>query len=137
MEVNIVSSEAEIFSGVAEMVFVPAVMGEVGITPRHTPLLSPIKPGEVRVRVSGGAEESFYVSGGILEIQPHLVTVLSDTGLRARDIDEAMALEAKERAEKALVDKSASFDYAKAQAELAEAIAQLQVLQRLRKRLHG
>ncbi len=136
IEVNIVSSEAEIFSGIAEMIFAPALMGEVGITPRHSPLLSPLKPGEVRVRLPGGGEESFYVSGGILEIQPHLVTVLSDTGLRAHDIDEAMALEAKERAEKVLVDKSASFDYAKAQAELAEAIAQLQMLQRIRKRLH-
>ncbi len=103
--------------------------------PSHSPLLSPLRPGEVRIKLPEGKEESFYVSGGILEVQPHMVTVLSDTGLRAHDIDEAMALEAKERAETALKDRGASFDYAKAQVELAEAIAQLQVLQRLRKRL--
>ncbi|MCP4041233.1 MAG: F0F1 ATP synthase subunit epsilon [Gammaproteobacteria bacterium] len=135
IEVHIVSSEAEVFSGTAEIVFAPAVNGEVGIMPSHSPLLSPLRPGEVRIKLPEGKEESFYVSGGILEVQPHMVTVLSDTGLRARDIDEAMALEAKERAETALKDRGASFDYAKAQVELAEAIAQLQVLQRLRKRL--
>lgn len=134
LHVDIVSAEAAIFSGTAEMVFAPAVMGEVGITPRHSPLLSPLKPGEVRVRLPGGEEEVFYVSGGILEVQPHVVTVLSDTSLRAHDLDEAKALEAKASAEAALADRSADIDYAKAQAELAEAVAQLQMIQRLRKK---
>src|SRR6056297_2822960 len=118
LHVDIVSAESAIFSGTAEMVFAPAVMGEVGIAPRHSPLLSPLKPGEVRVRLPGGEEEVFYVSGGILEVQPHVVTVLSDTSLRAHDLDEAKALEAKESAETALADRSADIDYAKAQAEL-------------------
>ncbi len=134
MHLDIVSAESEIFSGTVEMVFAPAVMGEVGITPRHTPLLTHLKPGEVRARLAGGEEEAFYVSGGILEIQPHVVTVLSDTALRAHDIDEAAALEAKTRAEQALQDRKSDIEYAKAQAELAEAAAQLQALQRLRKR---
>jgi len=134
MHLDIVSAEAEIFSGTVEMVFAPAVMGEVGITPRHTPLLTHLKPGEVRAKLAGGEEEAFYVSGGILEIQPHVVTVLSDTALRAHDIDEAAALEAKTRAEQALQDRKSDIDYAKAQAEFAEAAAQLQALQRLRKR---
>jgi F-type H+-transporting ATPase subunit epsilon len=134
MHLDIVSAEAEIFSGTVEMVFAPAVMGEVGITPRHTPLLTHLKPGEVRAKLAGGEEEAFYVSGGILEIQPHVVTVLSDTALRAHDIDEAAALEAKTRAEQALEDRKSDIDYAKAQAEFAEAAAQLQALQRLRKR---
>ena len=134
LHVDIVSAESAIFSGTAEMVFAPAVMGEVGIAPRHSPLLSPLKPGEVRVRLPGGEEEVFYVSGGILEVQPHVVTVLSDTSLRAHDLDEAKALEAKESAETALADRSADIDYAKAQAELAEAMAQLQMIQRLRKK---
>ncbi len=134
LHVDIVSAESAIFSGTAEMVFAPAVMGEVGIAPRHSPLLSPLKPGEVRVRLPGGEEEVFYVSGGILEVQPHVVTVLSDTSLRAHDLDEAKALEAKESAEAALADRGADIDYAKAQAELAEAMAQLQMIQRLRKK---
>ena len=134
LHVDIVSAESAIFSGTAEMVFAPPVMGEVGIAPRHSPLLSPLKPGEVRVRLPGGEEEVFYVSGGILEVQPHVVTVLSDTSLRAHDLDEAKALEAKESAETALADRSADIDYAKAQAELAEAMAQLQMIQRLRKK---
>ncbi len=135
MHVDIVSAEAEIFSGTAEMVFAPGVMGELGILPRHTPLLTTLRPGEVRVKLAGGEEESFYVSGGMLEIQPHVVTILSDTALRAHDLDEAKALEAKQRAEDAMGDKTAEFDYAKAQAELAEAVAQLQAIQRLRKKL--
>lgn len=134
IHVDIVSAEAEIYSGLAEMVFAPAVMGEVGILPRHTPLLTLLRPGEVRVKTEGGGEESFYVSGGILEIQPHVVTVLSDTALRAKDVDEAAALEAKERAERAMEDRGADFDYAKAQAELAAAVAQLQAIQRLRRK---
>lgn len=137
IHVDIVSAESSIFSGTAEMVFAPAVMGEVGIAPRHSPLLSPLKPGEVRVKLPGGNEETFYVSGGLLEVQPHLVTILSDTGLRAHDLDEAKALEAKQQAEAALTDRSAEIDYARAQAELAEAVAQLQTIQRLRKRSGG
>lgn len=133
IHVDIVSAEEEIFSGLAEMVFAPAVEGEVGITPRHAPLLSPLKAGEVRVQVKPGEEEFFFVSGGILEIQPHVVTVLADTALRAKDLDEAAALKAKQDAEKALADKQSDIDYAKAQAELIEAMAQLQTIQKLRK----
>ncbi len=133
LHVDIVSAEAEIFSGTANMVFAPAEMGEVGIAPRHTPLLTRLKPGEVRVQMEGKDEQFFYVSGGILEIQPHVVTVLADTALRAKDLDEAQALRTKERAEKAIADKVGDFDYAKAQAELAEAVAQLHAIQRMRK----
>ena len=134
LHVDIVSAEAEIFSGTATMVFAPAVMGEVGIAPRHTPLLTRLKPGEVRVQTQGGEEQSFFVSGGMLEIQPHVVTILADTAIRAHDLDEAQALEAKERAEKMLADKSADVDYAKAQAELAESMAQLSAIRKLREK---
>lgn len=134
MHVDIVSAEAEIFSGTAEMVIAPATAGEVGIMPRHTPLLTPLKPGEVRVFREGGEEQFYYVSGGMLEVQPHTVTVLADTAVRARDLDEAAAVQAKERAEQALRDRKSDLDYARAQAELAEAMAQLQTIQRLRRR---
>ncbi len=137
LHVDIVSAEEEIFSGTANMVFAPAEMGEVGIAPRHTPLLTRLKPGEVRVQVEGQEEQFFYVSGGMLEIQPHIVTVLADTAARAKDLDEAAALKAKERAEKAMEDKQSDFDYAKAQAELAEAVAQLRTIQKLRKKSGG
>jgi len=133
IHVDIVSAESEIFSGTAEMVFAPAVMGEVGILPRHAPLLTQLKPGEVRVK-NGDSEESFYVSGGMLEVQPHVVTVLSDTAVRAKDIDETAALEAKQKAEDALKDKTSEFEYAKAQSELAEAVAQLQAIKKLKSR---
>jgi len=135
MHVNIVSAEQEIFSGTAEQVIAPAKMGEVGIYPRHTQLLTQLKPGEVRVVKQGGEEEFYFVSGGILEVQPHVVTVLADTALRARDLDEAKAMEAKSRAEQALKDRQSDVDYATAEAELAEAIAQLQTIQRMRKKL--
>ncbi|MGH8512919.1 MAG: F0F1 ATP synthase subunit epsilon [Gammaproteobacteria bacterium] len=135
IHVDIVSAEAEIYSGQAEMVFAPALMGEVGIAPGHTPMLTRLKPGEVRLKLSDGSEEAFYVSGGMLEVQPRMVTVLSDTAVRAHDIDEAAALEAKQRAEQMLSDRSAEIDYAKALAEYAEAAAQLQAIQRLRQRL--
>ena len=135
MHVNIVSAEQEIFSGTVEQVIAPAKMGEVGIYPRHTQLLTQLKPGEVRVVKQGGEEEFFFVSGGMLEVQPHVVTVLADTALRARDLDEAKAMEAKARAEQALKDQQSDIDYATAEAELAEAIAQLQTIQRLRKKL--
>lgn len=134
LHLDIVSAEAEIFSGQAEMVFVPASQGEVGILPRHTPLLTTLRPGEVRVKIPDAEEQVFYVSGGILEIQPHVVTILSDTALRAHDVDEAAALEAKQHAEQAMRDRKSDFDYAQAQAELAEAVAQLQTIQRLRKK---
>ena len=133
IHIDIVSAEKEIYSGIAEMVFAPLVTGEVGILPRHAPLLARMKPGEVRVR-SGTEELSFYVSGGLLEVQPHVVTVLADTALRAKDIDEAAALKAKESAEEALRNRKTDIDYAKAQAELAEAIAQLRAIQKLRER---
>ena len=132
IHVDIVSAEAEIFSGTANMVFAPAEMGELGIAPRHTPLLTRLKAGEVRVQMEGQEEQFFYVSGGMLEIQPHVVTVLADTAMRAADLDEAAALRVKERAEKAMADKQSDFDYARAQGELAEAVAQLRTLQHIR-----
>ena len=134
IHVDIVSSEREIFSGSAEMVFAPAIMGEVGIAPRHAPLVTRLSPGEVRVKLPDGKEESFYVSGGMLEIQPHVVTILSDTAVRAEDLDEAAVLKAKEDAERALHDREAGIDYALAEAQVAETVAQLQAIQRLRKR---
>ena len=132
MHIDIVSAEAEIFSGTVTMVYAPAEMGEVGIAPRHAPLLTRLKPGEVRVQTQEGEELSFFVSGGMLEVQPHVVTVLADTAIRAADLDEAQALEARERAEKMLADKSADIDYAKAQAELAQSMAQLAAIRKLR-----
>jgi F-type H+-transporting ATPase subunit epsilon len=134
VHVDIVSAEKEIFSGLAEMVFAPAELGEVGISPRHAPLISRLKPGEVRVKVSDKEVYPFYVSGGMLEIQPHQVTILADTAIRAKDIDEAAAIEAKTRAEEALADKSGKIDLATAQAQLQEAIMQLRTLDRFRKR---
>lgn len=134
VHVDIVSAEKEIYSGQAEMVFAPAELGEVGITPRHAPFITRLRPGEVRVKVNETESYPFYVSGGMLEVQPHLITVLADTAIRAKDIDEAAAIEAKARAEEALSDKSGKIDYATAQAQLAEAIMQLRTLDRLRKR---
>jgi F-type H+-transporting ATPase subunit epsilon len=134
VHVDIVSAEKEIFSGAAEMVFAPAEMGEVGIAPRHAPMITRLNPGEVRVKVSATESQPYFISGGILEVQPHLVTILADTAIRARDIDEAAALQAKARAEEALADKSGKIDYATAQAQLAQAIMQLRTLDRLRKR---
>jgi F-type H+-transporting ATPase subunit epsilon len=134
LHVDIVSAEAAIYSGTANMVFAPAEMGEVGIAPRHTPLLTRLKPGEVRVQIEGQAEQFFYVSGGMLEVQPHVVTVLADVALRARDIDEAAAMKAKERAEKIMADKQTDFDFARAEAELAEAVAQLRTLKKIREK---
>jgi F-type H+-transporting ATPase subunit epsilon len=133
MHIDIVSAEAEIFSGTVEVVVAPAIMGEVGIYPRHTQMLTPLKPGEVRVTKQGGEEESFYVSGGMLEVQPHCVTLLSDTCVRAHDLDEAAALEAKQAAEQAIKDRDSEMELAEAQAKLAEAVAQLQAIQRMKK----
>jgi len=131
LHVDIVSAEKEIYSGTAEMVFAPLATGEVGVLPRHAPLIARMKPGEVRVRTST-EELQFYVSGGVLEVQPHVVTVLADTAIRAKDLDEAAALAAKQRAEEALKDRKADIDYAQAQADLAQAIAQLQFIRKLR-----
>lgn len=134
MHLDIVSAESELYSGTAEIVVAPAVNGEVGIYPRHTQMITPLKPGEVRITKQGGEEESIYVSGGILEVQPHVVTILSDTAVRASDLDEAAAMEAKKRAEQTLKDKSGDMDEAEALAKLAEAAAQLQLIQKMRKR---
>ena len=137
LHLDIVSAEHAIFSGVAEVVVAPAIMGEVGIYPRHTQMLTPLKPGEVRITKPGGEEESIYVSGGILEVQAHVVTILSDTAVRAADLDEAAALEAKEKAEQALKDQSGEISIADAQAQLAEAMAQLQAISRMRRNMKG
>jgi len=134
VHVDIVSAEKEIFSGLAEMVFAPAELGEVGISPRHAPLITKLNAGEVRVKVSDTESYPFFISGGLLEVQPHLVTILADTAIRAKDIDEAAVLDAKAKAEEALTDKSGKIDYATAQAELAQAVMQLRTLDRLRKR---
>ncbi|MEZ5515379.1 MAG: F0F1 ATP synthase subunit epsilon [Steroidobacteraceae bacterium] len=133
IHVDIVSAEGEIFSGAAKMVFVPATEGELGITPRHAPLLSMIKAGEVRVQTPDGQEQFFFVGGGALEVQPKKVTVLADTALRAKDVDEAAALAAKQRAEEMLASKVDKIEQAEALAELARAAAQLKLIQKLRK----
>jgi F-type H+-transporting ATPase subunit epsilon len=132
IQVDIVSAEGEIYSGDANMVYAPARMGEVGIAPRHAPLLTALKPGEVRVEDPEGKEHFFYITGGMLEIQPHLVTVLADTALRGDQLDEAAALSAKEQAEKALEGVSEETDLARAQAELAEAEARYRAAQKLK-----
>jgi len=134
IQVEIVSAKEKIFSGVAEMVYAPAVMGEVGVAPGHTPLITPLKAGEVRLDVGNQKEEFFFITGGILEVQPHVVTVLSDTAIRADDLNEAAAIEAKQRAEAALADQQSEFDIAKARAEIAIAAAQIAAIQKLRKK---
>ncbi len=133
IHVDIVSAEGEIFSGPAKMVFAPASQGELGIAPRHAPLLTLLKAGEVRVLTPEGEEQFFFVGGGALEVQPQRVTVLADTALRAKDVDEAAALAAKQRAEEALRDKRGHIEQAEALAELARAAAQLKMIERLRK----
>lgn len=135
VHVDVVSAEESIFSGLAEVVVVPGQMGELGIYPGHTALLTRIKPGSVRIkRPNQEEEELIYVSGGMLEVQPNVVTILSDTAIRGKDLDEARALEAKQAAEEAMKNRTSEIDYAKAEAELAEAIAQLRAIQQLRKR---
>ncbi len=134
VHVDIVSAEASIYAGSAEYVIVPAEMGEVGIHPRHAPMLSRIKPGSVRIKKPmEDAEDVIFVSGGILEVQPHVVTILSDTAVRGADLDEARAQEAKQRAEEAMKNRTSAMEYAQAEAELAVAIAQLQAIEKLRK----
>ena len=140
IQVEIVSAEGEIFSGEASAVFVPGSQGELGIWPRHAPLLSLLKVGEVRVQTPDGQQHFYFVSGGALEVQPHKVTVLADTALHAKDIDEAAALAAKQRAEEALADRGAHVTLAEAQAELAhlaQAIAQLRLIDRMREHHRG
>ena len=132
---DIVSAENAIYSGDVTMVVASGIAGELGIAPRHAPLITQLKPGQVRVHLEDGSAEEFYVSGGILEVQPHLVSVLADTALRADDIDEAAAIKAKEEAEALLRDNTKKQDLAKVQAELAKAMAQIQAVSRLKKNL--
>src|SRR4249920_2097339 len=133
LHVDIVSAEQVIYSGEATMVIAPGEVGELGILPEHMPLITRIKPGTVRVKSADGSEEFIYVSGGMMEVQPDMVTVLADTSVRAHDLDEAKALEAKRRAEEALNDRSGALDIAAAQAELAQSVAQLAAISKLRK----
>jgi len=133
INVDIVSAEGEIFSGEAAMVFVPAVQGEIGIAPRHAPLLTALKAGEVRVQTPDGEEHDFYVGGGMLEIQPQRVTVLADTALRAKDLDEEAALAARQRADEMLRERGEEISVADAEAEVARAVEQLRTIARLRK----
>lgn len=133
IHVDVVSAEELIFSGEAELVAIPAEMGEIGILPMHAPLITRIRPGAVRIKKPDQVEEEFvFVAGGILEVQPHVVTVLADTAIRGRDLDEAKAREAKKQAEDALINQASTIDYAKAQAEIAMAVAQLSLIQKLR-----
>ncbi len=132
---DIVSAEREIFSGVVEMVIASGELGEIGISPGHAPLLTVLKPGEIRVMLPGGEEEIYYVSGGMLEVQPYYVTVLADAVERADDLDEAAALAAKARAEEAIASKGTEIDYSMAATELARAVAQIRALQKVRKKL--
>lgn len=135
IHVDVVSAEELIFSGEAEFVALPGESGELGIYPKHTPLITRIKPGAVRIKVPGQADDELvFVAGGILEVQPNTVTVLADTAIRGHDLDEAKAIEAKKMAEEALVNRESKIDYAQAQAELAVAIAQLAAITKLRQK---
>jgi F-type H+-transporting ATPase subunit epsilon len=137
VHIDVVSAEASIFSGEAEFVVVPASAGEVGIYPHHAPMITTIKPGALRIKLADGAEETLiFISGGLLEVQPDLITVLADTAVRGHDLDEAKAIAAKEAALEAMQNRTSDMDYAKAQAELAEALAQIQAIERLRKSTH-
>ncbi|MDP2795261.1 MAG: F0F1 ATP synthase subunit epsilon [Sulfurisoma sp.] len=137
VHVDVVSAEEQIFSGLAEFVVLPGEIGELGILPGHMPLMTRIRPGAVRLKLPNQTEEELiFVAGGILEVQPGLVTVLADTAIRGHDLDEVKASDAKRRAEEALADRSAELDYARAQSELAEAVAQLAAINRLRKSTH-
>jgi len=132
---DIVSAEEEIFHGMAQLVVATGELGELGISPRHAPLITRLKPGQVRVILENGDEQFFYVSGGILEVQPQVVTVLADTAIRAKDLDEASANKAKADAERVLSNRTDALEIAEAQAQLAQAMAQLQALARLRRSL--
>ena len=135
IQCEVVSAEKAIYSGAVEMVIAPGVMGDLGIAPGHTPLLTQLNPGPVRLIFKGGEEEIFFVSGGMMEVQPRVVTILADTALRADDMDEAAAQKAKEATKAALSDKQADIDYSTATAHLAEAVAQLRTLQQIRKKM--
>ncbi len=134
MQLEIVSAEASVFSGIVEMIAVTGSVGELGIYPGHRQLLTSLKPGQIKAILEGGKEEVFYVSGGMLEVQPDSVTVLADTALRAADLDEAAALAVKEEAERALEERKAGIEYSRAMTELAEAAAQLRAIEMIRKR---
>lgn len=137
VHIDVVSAEASIFSGEAEFVVAPASAGEVGIFPHHAPMVTSIKPGALRIKLADTAEEILiFISGGILEVQPGLITVLADTAVRGHDLDEAKAIAAKEAAIEAMQNRTSDMDYAKAQAELSEALAQIQAIERLRKTTH-
>ena len=134
MHLDIVSAEEKIFSGNVKNIIAAAMMGEVGIYPKHTPMITPLKPGEVKIITEEDEEQLFFISGGILEVQPNTVTVLADTAIRGEDLDEAKAIESKKRAEEALSDKSDKIDAAKALADLAQASAQIKMIESLRKK---
>ncbi len=134
MHLDIVSAEEEIFSGNVKNIIAAAMMGEVGIYPKHTPMITPLKPGEVKIITEEDEEQLFFISGGVIEVQPDIVTVLADTAIRGQDLDEARAAEAKKRAEEALANKSDNIDAAKALAELAQAAAQLKMIETIRKK---
>lgn len=137
VHIDVVSAEESIFSGEAEFVVAPAGAGEVGIYPNHAPMITTIKPGALRIKQSSEKEETLiFISGGMLEVQPGMITVLADTAIRGQDLDEAKAIAAKEAAEEALKNRASEIDYAAAQAELAEAVAQIQAIQKLRKSVH-
>jgi len=137
VHIDVVSAEASIFSGEAEFIVAPASAGEVGIYPHHAPMVTKIKPGALRIKLPDAAEETLiFISGGMLEVQPGLITVLADTAVRGHDLDEAKAIAAKEAAEEAMRNRTSDMDYAKAQAELSEALAQIQAIERLRKTTH-
>jgi F-type H+-transporting ATPase subunit epsilon len=137
VHIDVVSAEASIFSGEAEFVVAPAGAGEVGIYPNHAPMITTIKPGALRIKQPSEAEETLiFISGGMLEVQPGMITVLADTAIRGHDLDEAKALAAKAAAEEAMLNRTSEIDYARAQAELAEAVAQIQAIQKLRKTTH-
>jgi F-type H+-transporting ATPase subunit epsilon len=137
VHIDVVSAEASIFAGEAEFIVVPASAGEVGIYPHHAPMVTTIKPGALRIKLSDTGEETLiFISGGLLEVQPGLITVLADTAVRGHDLDEAKAVAAKAAAEEAMKNRTSDMDYAKAQAELSEAIAQIQAIERLRKKNH-
>lgn len=137
VHIDVVSAEASIFSGEAEFLVAPASAGEVGIYPNHAPMISTIKPGTLRIKQSNDAEEVLiYLSGGLLEVQPGLITVLADTAVRGHDLDEAKAIASREAAIEAMQNRTSDMDYAKAQAELSEALAQIQAIERLRKTAH-
>jgi F-type H+-transporting ATPase subunit epsilon len=137
VHIDVVSAEASIFSGEAEFVVAPAGAGEVGIYPNHAPMITTIKPGALRIQLADAAEEVvIFISGGLLEVQPGMITVLADTAIRGHDLDEAKAIAAKEAAMEAMKNRSSEVDYATAQAELSEAVAQIQAIERLRKSIH-